>query len=140
LAHEAARQGREVLFVDTHRMLLHINGGRADGTHQQRLARYLKPDLLILDDFGLRPLRPPAPEDLYDVIAGRYEAKSTALTSNRAPEEWPDLFGDPLLAAAALDRLGDHAEVVIMTGASLRAQAARRAGKEEPVVATATAQ
>jgi len=44
------------------------------------------------------------------------------LTSNRAPGEWPDLFGDPLLASAALDRLADRAHVLIITGASYRAR------------------
>jgi DNA replication protein DnaC len=57
------------------------------------------------------------------VIDGRYEQGSILLTSNRAPAEWPDVFVDPLLASAGLDRLGDHAEVLIITGASYRAQA-----------------
>jgi len=102
-------------------MLQHINGGRADGTWERRLQSYLRPDLLVLDDFGLKQLQAPAPADLYDVIDGRYEHTSIVLTSNRAPAEWPDVFLDPLLASAGLDRLGDHAEVLIITGASYRA-------------------
>ena len=129
LAHEAARRGYEVLFTDTHRILTYINGGRADGTWDKRLQAVLRPDVLILDDFGLRPLRSPLPEDLYDVIAGRYERASIILTSNRAPEEWPTLFGDPLLASAGLDRLGDRAEAVVITGASFRSQGYRPLGK-----------
>jgi DNA replication protein DnaC len=65
-AHEACRRGYEVLFIDTAKMLLHLAGGRADGTHAQRLARYTRPALLVLDDFGLKPLRAPGPEDLYE--------------------------------------------------------------------------
>ena len=122
LAHEACRQGFEVVFVGTHKMLQHLHGGRADGTLERRLATYLRPDLLILDDFGLKPLTPPAPSDLYDVINERYEVGSILVTSNRAPSEWPDLFGDPLLASAGLDRLAHHAETVILTGHSFRAQ------------------
>jgi DNA replication protein DnaC len=122
LAHEACRQGFEVLFTATHKMVQHIHGGRADGTLEKRLAVYLRPDLLILDDFGLKPLTPPAPSDMYDVINERYEAGSILVTSNRAPSEWPDLFGDPLLASAGLDRLAHHAETVILTGQSFRAQ------------------
>ena len=80
----------------------------------------------ILDDFGLKPLQPPGPEDLYDVINERYERGSILLTSNRAPNEWPDLFLDPLLASAGLDRLLDRAEVVIIRGASYRAQGRNR--------------
>jgi DNA replication protein DnaC len=124
LAHEACRQGCEVLFVNTHKMLQHIHGGRADGTLEKRLATYLRPELLILDDFGLKPLTPPAPSDLYDVINERYEVGSILVTSNRAPSEWPELFGDPLLASAGLDRLAHHAETVILTGQSFRAQRA----------------
>ena len=71
LAHEACRQGCDVLLVNTHKMLQHINGGRADGTQERRLQTYLRPGLLVLDDFGLKPLTPPGPEDLYDVIKHR---------------------------------------------------------------------
>lgn len=68
LGQEACRQGFQVLFVNTHKMLQHLNGGRADGSWERRLQVYLRPDLLVLDDFGLKPLPHPAPEDLYDVI------------------------------------------------------------------------
>jgi DNA replication protein DnaC len=122
LAHEACRRGYDVLFLNTQRMLQHLHGGRADGTFERRLQAYLRPDLLVLDDFGLKPLRPPGPEDLYDVINERYEHASIMLTSNRAPSEWPDLFGDPLLASAGLDRLADNAHTLVITGSSFRAQ------------------
>jgi len=122
MVHEAARQGFDAVFTTTHKMLQHINGGRADGTWERRLQTYLRPALLVLDDFGLKTLPAPGPSDLYDVIDGRYEKGSIVLTSNRAPAEWPDVFVDPLLASAGLDRLGDHAEVLIITGASYRAQ------------------
>ncbi len=105
LGQEACRQGFNVLFINTNKMLQHLNGGRADGSWEQRLNVYLRPDLLILDDFGLKPLQSPSPEDLYDVINERYERSSILLTSNRAPAEWPDLFRDPLLVSAGLDRL-----------------------------------
>ena len=128
LAHEAVRQGHEVLFVNTHKMLQHLHGGRADGTWERRLAHYLRPDLLVLDDFGLKPLTEPAPSDLYDMINERYEVGSILITSNRAPEEWPDLFGNPLLASAGLDRLAHHAETLVITGRSYRAQGQEHAG------------
>jgi len=121
LGHEACRQGYDVVFVNTHKLLQQLNGGRADGSYQRRLETYLRPDLLILDDFGLRALMPPSPEDMYEVIAERYEKGSIVLTSNRAPSEWPDLFGNPLLASAGLDRLAHHAESVVITGRSFRA-------------------
>jgi DNA replication protein DnaC len=130
LAHEACVQGFNVLFVQTHKMLQHINGGRADDTRDRRLQSYLRPDLLVLDDFGLRPLQSPGPEDLYDVIDGRYERGSLLLTSNRAPNEWPELFGNPLLASAGLDRLLHHAEVMVITGPSFRAQGRQQLEQE----------
>lgn len=129
LSHEACRQGYDVLFVSTHKMLQHLHGGRADGSLERRLATYLRPHLLVLDDFGLRALSPLAAEDLYDVINERYERGSIIITSNRAPAEWPDLFGNPL-ASAGLDRLAHHAEVVVITGASFRAQGRHRLEQE----------
>jgi len=133
LAHEACRRSFTALFVNTYRMLQHINGGRADGTLERRLQTYLRPDLLVLDDFGLKPLHPPAPEDLYDVINERYEQGSILLTSNRPPQEWPELFGNPLLASAGLDRLTHGASVVIITGASFRAQGPHHTKQEAPI-------
>lgn len=133
LAHEACRQGFNVLFSNTYEMLRHLNGGRADGTFETRMQTYLRPDLLILDDFGLKSLQPPAPEDLYDVISGRYERGSILVTSNRDLPEWPDLFNAPLLASAGLDRLTHQAHVVIITGRSYRAHGETRATASEEV-------
>lgn len=120
LSHEAARKGFDVLFTSAHRMLLQLQLGRADGSFDRRLASYLKPDLLVLDDFGLKPLPPTGPDDMYDIIDGRYEKRSIVLTSNRTPEEWIEQLGNPLLANAALDRLLDRAHVLTVTGKSYR--------------------
>jgi DNA replication protein DnaC len=120
LSHEAARRGFDVLFTTTHRMLLHLAAAHAEGSYERRLAGYLKPDLLVLDDFGLKQLPPTGPDDLYDLIDGRYERRSILLTSNRAPEEWVAMLGDALLANAAMDRLLDRAHVVTITGRSYR--------------------
>jgi DNA replication protein DnaC len=120
LSHEAARRGFDVVFTTAHRMLLHLAAARAEGTYERRLAAYVKPDLLVLDDFGLKQLPPSGPDDLYDVIDGRYERRSLLVTSNRAPEEWSDVLGHPLLANAALDRLLDRAHIVTITGRSYR--------------------
>ena len=130
LGQEACRKGFQALLVDTDKLLKHLNGGRADGSWERRLAVYLRADVLILDDFGLKPLAPPGPADLYDVINERYEEGSIILTSNRAPTEWPELFGDPLLASAGLDRLAHRAEVVVIRGDSYRAKDRRKLEKE----------
>jgi len=131
LAHEACRQGFDVLYANTHKLLRHLYGGRADGSYERRFQACLRPDLLVLDDFGLKPLQPPGPEDLYDLINERYERGSILLTSNRAPAEWPDLFGDPLLASAGLDRLAHRAEILVITGTSYRAQGRQRLVEQE---------
>lgn len=136
LAQEACRQDFNVLFVNAYtilaqgKMLQHLHGGRADGSLERRLKTYLRPDLLILDDFGLKPLQAPAPTDLYDVINERYENGSILLTSNRPPAEWPGLFGDPLLASAGIDRLCHRAEIVVLRGDSFRAQGRQRLAEE----------
>jgi DNA replication protein DnaC len=127
---EAARQGLDVLFTSVQKMLSHLNGGRAADSWDRRMNSYLRPALLILDDFGLKSIQPPGPEDLYDVINERYEKGSILLTSNRAPNEWPDIFLDPLLASAGLDRLLDRAEVIIIQGASYRSKGRKELFKE----------
>lgn len=127
LGHEACRRGFDVLFTNCSRMLAHLNGGRADGTYDRRLQSFVRADLLILDDFGLKPLPAPAPEDFYEVINERYEKGSMIVTSNRAFSEWPDLFASPLLASAALDRLADHSHQIVITGNSFRAKGRPRA-------------
>lgn len=83
---------------------------------------YLRPDVLILDDFGLKPMRPPASEDLYEVIDGRYQKGATILTTNRAFSQWLEVFDQAVLGSAALDRLAHGATQLVLTGESYRAQ------------------
>lgn len=123
IGHRACVAGYNVLFVAAHRLLDDLRAARADGSHERRLQRYVSPDVLIIDDLGLRPLHDPEPLDLYDIIRGRYERSSTIITSNRAIEEWHPLFGEPLLASAAMDRYLHHAHVVEMSGRSYRTSA-----------------
>jgi DNA replication protein DnaC len=104
-------------------LLASLAAGRADGSYERRLQAIARPDLLILDDFGLKPLRPPAAEDFYDIINERYERGAILITSNRAVDEFAQIFGDPLLTSAGLDRLFDNATVVTITGQSYRARA-----------------
>lgn len=123
LAHQACRHEIDTVFVTTSGMLTYIHAGRADGTYQYRVKKYLKPTLLILDEFCLKPLRGQEPEDLYEIINGRYEKVSTILTSNRAYSEWPDALGDPLLSSAILDRLAYNAHRIEIVGKSYRTKA-----------------
>jgi len=127
LAHAACRRGFEVVFHKTSHLIDHLQQGRADGTWGTRVAACLKPDLLILDDWGLKPFGRPAADDLYEIICERYEKGSLILTSNRALEEWAELFGNALLASAALDRMVHHAHVLTITGRSYRARMVEKA-------------
>ena len=120
LGHHACRIGRSVFYVTAHHMFAELRAARADQSYERKLLRYTSPDLLIVDDLGLRPLRDQEPEDLYEIIRQRYQRGSIVLTSNRAVEEWYPLFGDPLMASAAMDRLLHDAHVLELQGHSYR--------------------
>jgi DNA replication protein DnaC len=120
LGHEACRRGVDVLFYCTHQLFEWIYSGRGDGTHKKRLAQIIKMPLLVLDDFGLQALNEAQQEDLYQLIAERYERSATIITSNRDFDEWPSIFVNPLLGTAALDRLVHKGIQVIIEGGSYR--------------------
>ncbi|NUN93684.1 MAG: ATP-binding protein [Verrucomicrobiae bacterium] len=84
------------------------------------LNAYLKPDLLIIDDMGLKQLPPKSGEYLFEIIMRRYEKRSTLMTSNRPIEEWGKLIGDVPSATAILDRFLHHARVIPFKGRSYR--------------------
>jgi DNA replication protein DnaC len=86
------------------------------------LNKYLKPDLLIIDDMGLKILPSKSGEILLEIIMRRYENRSTMMTSNRPIEEWGKLLSDVPAAGAILDRLLHHAEIIPITGRSYRLQ------------------
>lgn len=120
LGERACRAGYSTLYVSAHRMLSQLRAARADQSYEKRLLRFTSPDLLVVDDLGLRPLEGEEPIDLYEVIRARYERGSMVVTSNRALDEWYPLFRDDLMASAAMDRLLHHAHVVVMDGNSFR--------------------
>jgi len=126
LAIEALKRDLQVLFRGTQRLLADLHAARANGTHARLWARVLSADLLVLDDFGLQTLAPQAAQDLYDLISERYERRSLAITSNRAFEEWAAVFGNDLLASAALDRLTHHAHTLVIRGESYRQHSRRK--------------
>lgn len=120
IGHQACRLGHSVLFSKTARLLADLGGGRADGTWPVRLRRYLHPDLLILDDFGIKEFSAQQAEDLYELIGERLPAGSLIITSNRAPQDWYGLFPNPVLAESLLDRLINRSHHVTMLGKSYR--------------------
>ena len=122
----------EVLYTTADHLLRHLHAGRADDSTDKRLAGYLAPDLLVIDDYGLKPPPSTGAVDLYDVINGRYEKGSLVLTSTRAPDEFTEVWGEPLLAQAGLDRLVHRASVLLITGPSYRLKDTRPAGEDTP--------
>lgn len=131
---EAIKRELRVLCRPVHQMLSRLHAGRADGSHGRYWSTLLRVDLLILDDFGLVPLTPHSAEDLYELIRKRYERGSIIITSNRAPEEWDEVFGNQLMASAALDRLTHHSRFIEMRGESYR-QRERRL-RDESIIKT----
>jgi DNA replication protein DnaC len=125
LALEALKRDFRVLIKSTHHLLNDLQVARANGSHPRHLARILACDLLVLDDFGLQPISPQAAQDLYEIITERYERASLIITSNRAFEEWGEVFANDLLASAALDRLTHHAHTLIIRGDSFRQRSRR---------------
>ncbi len=132
---EALKRDYTALQRPAYRVLLDLQAARGDGSYRRRFRQLCTVDLLALDDFGLRPLTPEMAEDLYELIRERYERKALILTSNRALDEWPEAFGNPLLASAALDRLTHHCHTLVIRGQSYR-QRGRR--KEDLIDHTAT--
>lgn len=84
------------------------------------MVQYLKPDLLIIDDMGIKQLPKRSGEYLFEIIMRRDETKSTVMTSNRPLEDWGKLLGDVPSATAILDRFLHHAEIITITGQSYR--------------------
>jgi DNA replication protein DnaC len=126
LAIEAMKRNLRVLSRPLQRLLTDLHAARANGSYPRLLTRILTVDLLVLDDFGLQPLSPQAAQDLYEIISERYERGSLIITSNRAFEEWAEVFGNELLASAALDRLTHHAHTLIIRGDSYRQRDRRK--------------
>jgi DNA replication protein DnaC len=126
IGHRACLLGHTVLYTSASSMLTALRAARADQSYDRKLLRYTTPELLIVDDVGLRPLRDFEPEDLFEVIRQRYERAATIWTSNRSEAEWYAMFGDELLASAAMDRLMHHATTIEITGESYRNPRARR--------------
>ena len=88
--------------------------------HQKAMKAYLRCDLLVIDDMGIKALPPNSGEHLFEIIMRRYELRSTLMTSNRPIEEWGKLLGDVPAATAILDRFLHHAEIIQITGKSYR--------------------
>jgi DNA replication protein DnaC len=120
IGRQAAKTGFTVLYRSIFDAVQEIMQAEAFNEIANVMRRYLKPDLLILDDMGLKRLPRDSGEYLCEIIMRRYELRSTMMTSNRPLEDWGKLLGDVPTATAILDRFLHHAEVIQITGRSYR--------------------
>ncbi len=120
IGYQLLKLGYQVYYrsiFDVVRDLLHDEA--MDG-HERVMSRYLKPDLLIIDDFGMKQLPKRSGEFLFEIVMRRYETRSTMMTTNRPLEDWGKLLGDVPTATAILDRFLHHSEIITFSGQSFR--------------------
>ena len=120
IGHCAVRLDGDVLSTTQTKMLGQLHAAKATNTYERKLKALIKVDLLIIDDFGLKPLQSPQDEDLHAVIAERYEERSTIVTSNLGFDEWGEAFPNKIIGAATLDRLRHGAYRLVLDGKSYR--------------------
>ena len=121
IGHCAVRKGYDVMFTTQSTLLAQINAARATGAIERKLQTLVRIPLLIIDDFGLKPLKATQDEDLHDLVAERYERAATIVTSNLDFSEWGEAFPNKLLGASTLDRLRHAAYRLVLEGKSYRA-------------------
>ena len=134
LGREAIRAGYSVLITAATALVAALAKAHVEGRLEERLAFYAKPKLLIIDKLGYLPFEPNAADLFFQLVSRRYERGSLLITSNRSVGEWGEVFGDPVVATAILDRLLHHSHVLTIRGDSYRLREKRRAGLIRPEI------
>lgn len=120
IGYHIIKAGFQVLYCSIFDLVHELQADQSPAQLDRTLSRYLKPDLLLIDDMGLKILPPKSGEVLFEIVMRRYENRSTLMTSNRPIEEWGKLLNDVPAATAILDRFLHHAEIIAMKGRSYR--------------------
>lgn len=120
LADKACREGFKSIYCRVPRLLHELKMARTDGTYSRELNRLAKMDVLILDDWGLSPLKDQERRDALEIIEDRNGRRSTIVTSQLPIKKWHDNIGDPTIADSILDRLVHNAHRISLKGQSLR--------------------
>jgi len=120
IGHQAARVGFTVLYRSIFDTINELFQAENFGDSPKIMKQYLQPDLLIIDDMGIKKLPKQSGEYLFEIIMRRHELRSTIMTSNRPLDEWGKLIGDVPTATAILDRILQKAEIIQITGKSYR--------------------
>jgi DNA replication protein DnaC len=127
LGYQYVRTGRTVLYRSIFDAVGELMASETFHERERILRKYLRPDLLIIDDMGLKNLPRQSGEHLFEIIMRRFELRSTFMTTNRPLEDWGLLIGDVPTATAILDRFLSRAEILTITGRSYRL---RRGGSQ----------
>jgi DNA replication protein DnaC len=121
LGYAACLEGHSVLFATAIDVINHLSAAQQKSTLKSELKKYLRPQLLALDELGYLPIDQRGADLLFQVISQRYERGSIVLTTNKPFKQWASIFNnDSTIASAVLDRLLHHAETVVLEGASYR--------------------
>jgi DNA replication protein DnaC len=128
IGYQAIKQGHVVLYRSIFDVVRDFLQDEALEGQERILNKYLKPDLLIIDDMGMKNLPKHSGETLFEIIMRRYETRSTLMTSNRPLEDWGKLIGDVPSATAILDRFLHHAAIIAISGKSYRLRNQARSG------------
>jgi DNA replication protein DnaC len=120
LAVEAVKAGKSVVFSTLADLVTSLAKAEKEGTLRERIRYLARPQLLVVDEIGYLPVVPGGGNLFFQLVNARYEKGAMILTSNRGFAEWGDIFGDPVVATALLDRLLHHAVVIQIEGSSYR--------------------
>lgn len=129
IALKALSRDYTVLFTTVSDLLYNLHLAKADNTYHKKLKQVVNYDLLILDELGFKQLPKYSTDDFFNVISKRYEHKSTIITTNKIIEEWNDIFDEPVLTKAIVDRVLHHASVITINGKSFRVKNKKPEGK-----------
>jgi len=132
IGYNAIKAGFQVLYRSIFDMVRELQADQSPAELDRTLTRHLKPDLLLIDDMGLKILPPKSGEVLLEIVMRRYETRSTLMTSNRPIEEWGKLLNDVPAATAILDRFLHHAEIIQIKGRSYRLRNGGHSDQEPP--------
>jgi len=121
LAYDACLKGYSVLFTTAIDVINNLATAQAAGNFHKELRKYMKPAIVVLDELGFLPIDKVGADLLFQVISHRYEQGTMIITSNRAFNQWPEIFNnDSTLTSAILDRVLHHAETIVVEGKSFR--------------------
>jgi len=125
---KACALGYRTLFASAGALLTSLTKACSENRLEEKLKQLSQPKLLIIDEIGYLPLDRQSANLMFQLVSRRYEKGSVLITSNQSLTGWGDVFGDPVIATAILDRLLHHAVTINVKGESYRLKEKRKAG------------